>query len=83
MVNKHYDVLMFEGLTECQEKGMNKELDHKLGTWSFHQIISLVEHKADALEKKMMIIDTCYTSQTCPGHGPERLEEHRHLLYAS
>ena len=43
MVNKHYDVLMFEGLTECQEKGMNKELDHKLGTWSFHRSLSLVQ----------------------------------------
>ena len=57
MVNKHYDVLVFEDLTDIRKKRKNEELDRDLGTWSFHQLQSFVEYKGEALGKKVVVID--------------------------
>ncbi len=56
MVNKHYDVLVFEDLTDIRKKRKNEELDRDLGTWSFHQLQSFVEYKGEALGKKVVVV---------------------------
>ncbi len=56
MVNEHYDILVFEDLTGIRAKKRNRDLNKKLGTWSFHQLLSFVECKAEALGKNVMVI---------------------------
>ena len=64
MVNKPFDVLVFEDLTDIRARKRNKVFNRELGNWSFHQLLSFVEYKAEALGKKVMVIDPCHTSQT-------------------
>lgn len=69
MVDEHYDVLVFEELTDMRAKKGNKGMNKKLGARSFHRSLSFVEDEAGELGKKGMVIDHRYTPRTCSGCG--------------
>jgi len=69
IVNKPFDVFVFEDLTSIRGPKRNKAFNRKLGNWSFRQLRQFVEYKAEALGKKVLVIDPYYTSQTCSKCG--------------
>ena len=69
IVNKPFDVFVFEDLTAIRGKKKNKTFNRKLGNWSFRQLRQFVEYKAEALGKKVLVIDPYHTSQTCSKCG--------------
>ena len=69
IVNKPYDVLVFEDLTAIRDVKKNKAFNRKLGNWSFAQLFRFVEYKAEALGKKVLVINPYHTSQTCSKCG--------------
>ncbi|MCX6652059.1 MAG: transposase [Methanomassiliicoccales archaeon] len=69
MVSKPYDVLVFEDLTAIRDIKKNKKFNRKLGNWSFAQLLRFVEYKAEALGKKVMVINPYHTSQSCSKCG--------------
>jgi IS605 OrfB family transposase len=69
IVNKPYDVFVFEDLTAIRGKKRSKAFNRKLGSWSFNQLLYFVEYKAEALGKKVMVINPYHTSQTCSRCG--------------
>jgi IS605 OrfB family transposase len=69
IVNKPYDILVFEDLTAIRGKKRSKAFNRKLGSWSFNQLRSFVEYKAEALGKKVLVIDPYHTSRTCSKCG--------------
>lgn len=56
IVNKPYDVFIFEDLTAIRGKKKNKAFNRKLGNWFFRQFGQFVEYKAEALGKKVLVI---------------------------
>jgi putative transposase len=69
IVNKPFDIFVFEDLTAIRGPKRNKAFNCKLGNWSFAQLRSFVEYKAEARGKKVMVIDPYNTSQTCSKCG--------------
>ncbi len=69
VVSKPYDIFVFEDLSAIREKKRNKELNRKLGSWSFAQLLQFAQYKAEALGKKVMVINSYHTSQTCSKCG--------------
>ena len=69
IVNKPFDVFVFEDLTAIRGKKKSKAFNRKLGNWSFAQLLYFVEYKAEALGKKVMVINPYHTSQTCSRCG--------------
>ena len=69
IVNKPFDVFVFEDLIAIRGKKKNKAFNRKLGNWSFNQLRSFVEYKSEAFGKKVMVINPYLTSQTCSTCG--------------
>lgn len=69
IVSKPFDVLVFENLTAIRDIKKNKAFNRKLGNWSFAQLLRFTEYKAEALGKKVMVINPYHTSQTCSKCG--------------
>ncbi len=69
IVSKPFDIIVFEDLTAIRGIKKNKEFNRKLGNWSFHQLLQFVQYKAEALGKKVMVINPYHTSQTCSKCG--------------
>ncbi|WP_049796311.1 RNA-guided endonuclease InsQ/TnpB family protein [Methanomassiliicoccus luminyensis] len=69
VVSKPYDVFVFEDLKSTREIKRSREFNPKLGSWSFGELIRFVRYKAEALGKRVEVIDPHYTSQTCSRCG--------------
>lgn len=69
IVAKPFDVLVFEELTAIRGPKKSKKFNHKLGNWSFNQLRRFVKYKAEAVGKKVQIINPYLTSQTCSKCG--------------
>lgn len=65
IVNKPFDIFVFEDLTNIRAKNKNS----KLGSWSFNELQQFVEYKAENIGKKVEYINPAYTSQTCSKCG--------------
>ena len=70
IVSKPYDLIVLEDLTNIGNYRKNK----KLGKWSFAELRSIIEYKAAAIGKKVMVIDPRYTSRTCSRCGFQKKE---------
>ena len=70
IVSKPYDLIVLDDLTNIGNDRKNK----KLGKWSFAELRSIIEYKAAAIGKKVMIIDPRYTSRTCSRCGFQKKE---------
>lgn len=69
IVNKSYDVFIFEDLTAIRGPKRSKAFNRMLGNWSFSQLLQFVQYKAEALGKKIVVINPYHTSQTCSRCG--------------
>jgi len=66
IVNTGYTVFALEDLGKIRvQKRKGKELDRKLNNWSFYQLERFIGYKAEALGKRVILIDARYTSQKC------------------
>jgi IS605 OrfB family transposase len=70
IVSKPYDIIALEDLTNIRNGKKNK----KLGKWSFAELRSIIEYKASATGKKIVVIDPRYTSRTCSRCGFQKKE---------
>lgn len=70
IVSKPHNIVVLEDLTNIRSGKKNK----KLGNWSFAELRSIVEYKAVAIGKKVILIDPRYTSRTCSRCGFQHKE---------
>ena len=70
IVSKPYDIIALEDLTNIRNGKKNK----KLGKWSFAELRSIIEYKASATGKKIVVIDPRHTSRTCSRCGFQKKE---------
>ncbi len=66
IVNKDYTVFALEDLGKIRvQKRRGKDLNRKLNNWSFYQLKEFLLYKAEALGKRVILVDGRYTSQKC------------------
>jgi putative transposase len=70
IVNTGYTVFALEDLSKIRvQKRRGKEFDRKLNNWSFYQLEQFLRYKAEALGKRVILVDSRYTSQKCSHCG--------------
>lgn len=67
--NPAYNVFVLEDLTGIRDKRKGKILNTWLAQWSYHQLQTLLQYKAEALGKQVVFINPRYTSQRCNACG--------------
>lgn len=65
ILDKPFDIIVLEDLTNIRKHTYNK----KLGKWSFAELRSIIEYKAEGMGKQTIAINPKYTSQTCSKCG--------------
>jgi len=56
---------VLEDLSGIRNKRRGKKMNKWLGSWPFHQFEQFLAYKTEALGKRVVFIDPCYTSQKC------------------
>jgi len=79
LVNKPYDIIVFEDLINLKKRNMvkgrgkekykQKKCNKKLGRWSYRQLQTFAQYKAEELGKQVLYTAPTYTSQTCSKCG--------------
>jgi IS605 OrfB family transposase len=71
IVNTDYTVFALENLKNIRKntKAYNKKLTYMIGNWSFAQLQSFVQYKAERIGKNIVYINPHYTSQQCSKCG--------------
>ncbi len=70
IVAKDYTVFALENLTKIRvQKRRGAEQNRKLNNWSFYQLEQFLRYKAKALGKRVILVDSRYTSQKCSRCG--------------
>lgn len=69
LVYKPYGVIAVENLTGIKQQNKGKRFNRKLGNWSFAQLQTFIEYKAEGLGKQTILVKPQYTSQTCSKCG--------------
>jgi putative transposase len=70
IVAKDYTVFALENLTKIRvQKRRGTEQNRKLNNWSFYQLEQFLRYKAEALGKRVILVDSRYTSQKCSRCG--------------
>lgn len=67
--NPAHNVFVLEDLTGIRDKRKGKILNTWLAQWSYHQLQTLLQYKAEELGKRVVFIDPRYTSQRCNACG--------------
>ena len=67
--NPSHNVFVLEDLAGIRDKRKGKTLNTWLAQWSYHQLETLLQYKAQALGKTVVFIDPRYTSQRCNSCG--------------
>ena len=67
IVNTKYNLFVLENLKHIRSnvKTYNKKLNYMIGNWSFFQLQSFINYKAERLGKNVIYIKPNYTSQQC------------------
>lgn len=61
-----YTVFALEDLRKIRvQKRRSKELNRKLNNWSFYQLEHFLQYNAEAIGKRVILVDSRYTSQKC------------------
>lgn len=60
-----FKVFALEKLAKMTNKKNGRRFNRKLGNWSFKQFETFLKYKAEALGKKVVLINPRYTSQKC------------------
>lgn len=70
IVNTDYTVFALEDLAKIRvQKRRGAEQNRKLNNWSFYQLEQFLRYKAEALGKRVVLVDSRYTSQKCSKCG--------------
>jgi len=70
IVATEYTVFTLEDLSKIRvQKRRGKEFDRKLNNWSFYQLEQFLRYKAEAVGKRVVLVDSRYTSQKCSHCG--------------
>jgi IS605 OrfB family transposase len=69
IVQKPYDAFAVEALQVKRRKAQGKRFNKMLGSWSYGQLLRLLEYKAENLGKCVIEVDPRYTSQQCSRCG--------------
>jgi putative transposase len=67
--NPAHNVFVLENLTGIRGKRKGKTLNTWLAQWSYYQMETLLQYKAEMLGKTVVFIDPRYTSQRCNSCG--------------
>ncbi len=66
IIETEYSVFALEDLTSIRvKKRRGVEMNRKLNNWSFYQFEQFLRYKAEALGKRVVLVDSRYTSQKC------------------
>jgi putative transposase len=66
IINTGYTVFALEDLAKIRvQKRKSKDFDRKLNNWSFYQLEQFLRYKAEALGKRVILVDSRFTSQKC------------------
>ncbi|QRF24914.1 IS200/IS605 family element transposase accessory protein TnpB (plasmid) [Alicyclobacillus sp. TC] len=67
------------GVREATEK-VRKRHRYESVSWAYDQLRQMIEYKAIKLQSKVIAVDPCYTSQTCPkcGHIEKANRDKKH-----
>jgi IS605 OrfB family transposase len=66
IVNTSYTVFAIEDLSKIRvQKRRGAEQNRKLNNWSFYQLEQFLRYKAEALGKRVVLVEPRYTSQKC------------------
>ncbi|HEY3273361.1 MAG TPA: transposase [Methanocella sp.] len=66
IVETEYTVFALEDLSKIRvQKRRGREFDRKLNNWSFFQFEQFLRYKAEAKGKRVVLVDSRYTSQKC------------------
>jgi putative transposase len=60
-----YGYFALENLKGIRKKRKGKKFNRMLGNWSFYELRTLLEYKAESLGKEIILVDPRYTSQQC------------------
>ena len=70
LVSMPYDIFVLEDLSGIRkQKSKGKKLNKWLSNWSFWQLETLLDYKAEILGKQIVKVDARYTSQKCSNCG--------------
>lgn len=70
IVSTPYTVFAIEDLGKIRvQKRRGTEMNRKLNNWSFHQLEQFLRYKAEAIGKRVILVDARYTSQKCSKCG--------------
>ena len=69
IVNSSYDTFVLEDLKGIKKKRMGRKFNTKLSGWSYFQLQTFLEYKAQAKGKHVEYVHPAYTSQTCSKCG--------------
>lgn len=58
-----------KGIRKARNKHMGKRLNRWLNSWSFYQLQSFIQYKAEAMGKTVQFVNPYMTSQTCSNCG--------------
>jgi putative transposase len=69
LANQPYDTFILEDLTGIRKQNKGKKLNGWLSNWTFFQLETFLQYKAEALGKQIVKVDARYTSQKCSNCG--------------
>ncbi len=70
IVNTGYTVFALEDLSKIRvQKRRGADHNRKLNNWSFYQLEQFLRYKAEAVGKRVVLVDSRYTSQKCSKCG--------------
>lgn len=69
IANSDYDVFVLEDLSKIKQHPHNKKMRKMLGEWSYYDLQTKLEYKAEALGKSVIYVSPSYTSQRCSRCG--------------
>jgi IS605 OrfB family transposase len=69
LANQPYDTFVLEDLTGIRKQNKGRQINGWLSNWTFHQLETFLQYKAEALGKQIAFVDARYTSQKCSNCG--------------
>lgn len=69
IVNMPFDAFVLENLKKIKKRDKGRRFNAKLGGWSYYDLQTKIEYKANAVGKTVLYVNPAYTSQRCSRCG--------------
>jgi putative transposase len=69
LVSLPYDIFVLEDLTGIRKQNKGRKLNGWLANWTFFQLETFLQYKAEGIGKQVAKVDARYTSQKCSNCG--------------